>query len=271
MRGFLRFLWMTLVLVIVALLSGLITMRLAVHGREVQVPNLVGKTPAEARRLSEAEGLTVSVAREYYSSFVPEGKVLSQVPAAGTVVRGGWELRLAVSLGPQSVVIPQVVGQSDRAANIILQQRGLQVSSVATMDAPNSTAGQVLGQDPQANAQDVEAPKLSYLVSDGPPAQAFVMPSFVGQTLASVTLAVNNAGLTLGKVVEQPAVVPVPPSASQQPGAVPSAATAPPTTNPTPAPAPSALTPGPTSIVVSQDPAPGQKVLQSVAINLVVK
>ena len=259
-----------MVLVIVALLSGLITMRLAVHGREVQVPNLVGKTPAEARRLSEAEGLTASVAREYYSTIVAEGKVLSQVPAAGTVVRGGWELRLAVSLGPQSVVIPQVVGQSDRAANIILQQRGLQVSSVATMDVPNSTAGQVLGQDPPANAQDVEAPKLSYLVSAGPPAQAFVMPSFVGQTLASVTLAINNAGLSLGKVVEQPVVIPAPPPpASQQP--VTSPTTVPPTTNLPPAPAPAALTPGPTSIVVSQDPAPGQKVLQSAAINLVVK
>jgi len=261
---------MTLVLVIVALLSGLITMRLAVHGREVQVPNLVGKTPAEARRLSEAEGLTVSVAREYYSAIVPEGRVLSQVPAAGTVVRGGWELRLAVSLGPQSVVIPQVVGQSDRAANIILQQRGLQVSSVATMDVPNSTGGQVLGQDPPANAQDVEAPKLSYLVSGGPPPQAFVMPSFVGQTLASVTLAINNAGLSLGKVVEQPVVAnALSAPASQQ--AVTPATAAPPATNPTPAPAPTALTPGPTSIVVSQDPAPGQKVLQSAAVNLVVR
>lgn len=261
---------MTLVLVIVALLSGLITMRLAVHGREVQVPNLVGKTPAEARRLSEGEGLTASVAREYYSATVPEGKVLSQVPAAGTLVRGGWELRLAVSLGPQSVVIPQVVGQSDRAANIILQQRGLQVSSVATMDVPNSTPGQVLGQDPPANAQDVEAPKLSYLVSDGPPAQAFVMPSFVGQTLASATLAVNNSGLTLGKVVEQAVVLPaLAQPASQQPVTSPTAA--PPTTSPTPPPAPIALTPGPTSIVVSQDPAPGQKVFQNAAINLVVK
>ena len=259
---------MTLVLVIVALLSGLITMRLAVHGREVQVPNLVGKTRAEARRLSEAEGLTVSVAREYYSAIVPEGRVLSQVPAAGTVVRGGWELRLAVSLGPQSVVIPQVVGQSDRAANIILQQRGLQVSSVATMDVPNSTAGQVLGQDPPANAQDVEAPKLSYLVSDGPPQQAFVMPSFVGQTLASATSAINKAGLSLGKVVEQSLVAPVPPPASQQP--VPPTAT-PPTTNLPPPSTPVAVTPGPASIVVSQDPASGQKVLQSAAINLVVK
>src|SRR6185437_11556275 len=121
---------------------------------------------------------------------------------------------------------------SGRTANIILQQRGLQLSSVATMDMPNSTAGQVLGQDPPANAQDIEAPKLSYLVSDGPPPQAFVMPSFVGQTLASVTIAVNNAGLTLGKVVEQPVVIPAPPPpAAQQPVASPT--TVPPTTNST--------------------------------------
>ena len=53
MRTVLRILWMALVLLIVALLSALTTMRLAIHGREVTVPDFKGKTPAEARRIAE--------------------------------------------------------------------------------------------------------------------------------------------------------------------------------------------------------------------------
>jgi len=98
MRSVFRLLWMASVLVIVALLSALTAMRLAIHGREVTVPDMQGKTPGEARRMAESNGLEADVEREYYSPVVPEGKVLSQMPAAGSTVRRGWQVRLALSL-----------------------------------------------------------------------------------------------------------------------------------------------------------------------------
>src|SRR5690349_4921665 len=113
MRNLLRYFLMALVLLLVALVSALTAMRFAIHGREVSVPDLRGKSPAEAHRVAEENGLTVSVERSYYTPSVPEGRVLSQVPAAGTVVRRGWEVRLALSLGPQRVTVPQVVGGSE--------------------------------------------------------------------------------------------------------------------------------------------------------------
>ncbi len=115
MRTFLRFLWMALLLVIVALISALTAMRFAIHGREVSVPDLKGKSPAEARRIADQSGLATQVESNYYSPTVPEGKVLSQMPTTGTLVRRDWEIRLAVSLGPQRVTIPQVAGDSERA------------------------------------------------------------------------------------------------------------------------------------------------------------
>jgi beta-lactam-binding protein with PASTA domain len=105
---------MSLVLVLVAVVSALVAMSLAIHGREVTVPDLQGKSPAEARRIAEDTGLTADVEREYYSTTMPEGKVLSQMPAAGTIVRSGWELRLTLSLGPQRAAIPAVTGQSEQ-------------------------------------------------------------------------------------------------------------------------------------------------------------
>src|SRR5229473_6730917 len=89
MRSLLRFLWMALVLLIIALVSALAAMRLAIHGREVTVPDLRGKGPIEARRVADETGLAAQVESNYYSPTVPEGRVLSQMPAAGAVVRRG--------------------------------------------------------------------------------------------------------------------------------------------------------------------------------------
>jgi beta-lactam-binding protein with PASTA domain len=275
MRSVFRLLWMVSVLVIVALLSALTAMRLAIHGREVTVPDMQGKTPAEARRMAESSGLEADVEREYYSPAIPEGKVLSQMPAAGSTVRRGWQVRLALSLGPQRVVIPQVVGESDRAAAITIAQRGLNLGGAASLEIPNSAPGQVIAQNPQPNATNASAPKISLLVSQAPAPQSFVMPSFVGQPLGSVTLALKDAGFTVGKVTVAPVEnAPEATNAASVPAApAPAPPPAPATANPASAPAPSPSVPVPSaaSFIVSQDPVPGERVFAGTAINFVVK
>lgn len=254
---------MALLLLVVALVSALTAMRLAIHVREVRVPDLRNKTPAEASRIAEEDGLAAQVDSNYYSPTVPEGRVLSQIPAGGTLVRRGWEVRLALSLGPQRVTIPQVVGQSDRAAAITIAERGLQLSATDNVQLPGVDAGQVIAQNPPANATDISAPKISLLVAQAPSPQAFVMPSFIGQPLGSVTITLQNAGFLVGKVTIEP---PVPPTASGNSSAVVPQATAPVTpANQTQA------APSPASIVVSQEPAAGHKVLAGAAINFVVR
>ena len=270
---------MALALLVVALLSALAAMRYAIHGSEVTVPDMQGKSPSEAHRMAGESGLGLKVEREYYSSKIPEGRVLSQAPAPGTVVRRGWEVRLALSLGPQRVVIPAVIGESARAASIIIAQRGLDLGSTATIQLPGKAADQVVAQDPPAKAIDVAAPKISLLVAEETPPHAFVMPSFVGLPLSSVSPMLQDAGFSLGTVTvaaaapspaqvggassgEQPAAPAAPPDAPSPPS--PSAAT---TTAAPPSPSP----PLPDSAVISQEPAPGQKVLFGAVVNLVVR
>src|SRR5216684_896084 len=208
MRNFLRILWMALLLLIVALLSALTAMRLAIHGREVTVPDFQGKTPAEVRRTADDSGLAAQIEREYYSPSVPRVRVLSQMPAAGTIVRRGWELRLALSLGPQRVAIPQVIGQSARAAAISINQRGLDPGSTATVQISGLPAGQVIAQNPPPNATDVTAPKISLLIAQDASPQAFVMPSFVGQPLGSTTITLQNAGFPTPRATMPPPAAP---------------------------------------------------------------
>lgn len=268
-RNALRYFLFALLLIVVALVSALTTMRLAIHVREVKVPDFRGRTPAEARHIAEQDGLVAQIETNYFSPSVPDGRVLSQGPAPGTIVRRGWQVQLALSLGPQRVTIPQVVGESDRAAALSIAERGLQLSSMDNVQLSGTTAGQVIAQNPPANATDVSAPKISLLVAQDPGPKASVMPDFIGQQLGSVTNTLKDAGFTVGKVNVMPAEAPA--NGSQT-------AASPVTGNASPAPQTSstdqsapAHAASPMSIIVSQDPEPGHKVIAGAAINFVVK
>src|SRR5689334_21549527 len=134
MRTFFRFAILALVLVIVAMISGLTAMRFAIHGQEVTVPSLVGLTPADAEKSIGGLGLQMSIERQFYSQQVPEGRIMSQLPAPGTKVRRGWQVRVAQSLAPTRVTLPDVTGESEHAAELNIRRRGLDISSIAEVE-----------------------------------------------------------------------------------------------------------------------------------------
>lgn len=196
----LKYLLLALVLVAVAMVSALTAMRLAIHGREVTVPDLVGMQPAPAARATLAIGLALVVENRFYSSQVPEGRIVSQAPAAGTLVRRGWRVRVAESLGPQRVSIPDVVGDSGRAAEINLRRRGLDVGAEAVARIPDVPSDQVVAQDPPANASGVSSPRINLLVSAPAEPTALVMPNFIGKHSDEAIRSIRDAGLRLAEL-----------------------------------------------------------------------
>jgi beta-lactam-binding protein with PASTA domain len=302
MKSFFRVALLALLLVIVALVSALTAMRFAIHGQEVAVPALVGLTPADAERAAAALGLQVQIERQYYSAQIPEGRITSQLPMPGTKVRRGWDLRVAQSLGPQRVAIPDVAGESERAAELNIRRRGLDISSTAQMQMPGTPADQVLAQSPPANASQVASPKINLLVTAAVDGQAYVMPSFTGQPLGTASRALEDSGFKLGNisVAQAPANAATTSPANSASGANPAGATAatPALSPPAPAisaqsssslpstapgnaspssvpgmPLPSVPPPQPTpaSIIVSQTPAAGQKVVAGAMVNFEVR
>jgi len=270
MKSAIRFALLALVLLLVAMVSALTAMRFAIHGQEVEVPPLVGLTPVEAERAISGLGLQLSIERQYYSPQIPDGRIMSQLPLPGTKVRRGWQLRVAQSLGPTRVAIPDVTGESEHAAELNIRRRGLDVASMAQVEAPGIPADQVVAQNPPANATQVLAPKISLLVSAAPDPPAYVMPSFIGQPLGTASRTLQDEGFKLGNV----SVAPPPQPAAADTANSPSGTQAPAT--PAAAPAPSAAPapppqPTPASMIIYQSPAPGQKVLSGATINFEVR
>jgi beta-lactam-binding protein with PASTA domain len=251
MKAILRLVLLGLVLVVVAMVSALTAMRFAIHGREVAVPNFVGMTPAEAAKAAAELELQVDVERKFYSPKMPEGRIMSQVPAEGTLVRRGWSVRVAESLGPQRVTIPDVLGESERAATLNLRRRGLELGSVARVSVPRAQEGLVLAQNPAAHASQVTAPSLSLLVGTAAEPPAYAMPNFVGQTLGAATQALRDAGMKLGNV-----------TVTGQSLESQIASTTAPVLN-------QAAWPG--SVIVSQTPRAGEKVVEGATVNFEVR
>ena len=201
MRRFFAWVFKVLVLIVVGLVSFLTAMRFAIHGREASVPNFVGLAPTQAEQLALNNGLLLSREDRFYSNDVPVGRIMSQEPPSGTKVRRGWRVRVAESLGPQRVKIPSVLGDSERAAELNLQRRGLELGSVATISSPELPSDQVVAQSPPPDAQNITSPKVNLLYNaPAGAARSFVMPDLVGAKLAEATVEVTDAGMKVGSV-----------------------------------------------------------------------
>jgi beta-lactam-binding protein with PASTA domain len=97
------------ILVAVFSVSASVVTYMALRGRTVQVPNLIGKTEAEAESLLEDLGLRMQIRGRAHHDKIPEKAVSDQSPAPGTTVKTGQLVRVSLSLGASSQV-------SDRSA-----------------------------------------------------------------------------------------------------------------------------------------------------------
>jgi eukaryotic-like serine/threonine-protein kinase len=190
---FLRLLAKLLVLVIVALAAALLSMRFAIHGREVTTPDLRGMTAAEAERNAAAHGLEFSLSDRFYSSTVPAGHIVSQRPEPGTRVRRGWRLQAAESLGPQLIEIPSLIGMSPRAAEIEIGRRALEPGDAAELPIDGFPPQTVLAQTPAPGAKGVAAPRISLLYAVPEPEIAYVVPELSGLSVADATEVIRSA------------------------------------------------------------------------------
>ncbi len=226
----------------VALLSALITMRLAIHTGEVEVPDLSGLTLEEAAGKSTDSRLNLTVENRFYSTTVPAGRVLSQSPAAGSSVRKGWHMRVTESMGPQRVPIPETVGMNEHEAGMAIRRAALDMGALAHIASPGP-ADVVLAQTPPANAEGVDKPEVSLLLSQPETAapKTWVMPNLVGLSFSAANVRMRDIDLHVWAIVPQPAAGPTDGDAS---GAA-------------PAPAPLLV---PAGVVVSQVPAAGMRV-----------
>ena len=144
------------------------------------VPQLVGRSLAEARRELAVAALGGLAATELPSADVPAGIVTAQSPLAGQQARPGAPVRVAVSTGQPRVAVPDVRGFAQMRATQLLRGLGFEVmDTVAESLIP---AGRVSAVEPGPGTLLQLPATVRLVVSSGPP-------------LASDTMAVDTVGV----------------------------------------------------------------------------
>ncbi len=207
-----------LAMLAVAMLAAAITLRLALHGGEVAVPNFSGMSLSEASSAALHQRLDLKVDNKFYSTVVPAGRIISQAPTPGSRVRKKWQVRVTISLGPQQVSIPDVVGQPQRDASMNIRRMSLDLGTIAHIGAPGDP-DIVLAQTPPPNA-GVDRPQVSLLLSESGDAamSTFVLPSFIGMSYSAANHTATAMGIRVTYIADtppapQPVAPPIPPPA----------------------------------------------------------
>lgn len=173
-----RMAFLVFILASAAFLSAITAMRFAIHGREVTMPNLVGKDVGEASKTLRSKGLILRVADRVYSD-VPINQVVRQTPPPGMLMKVSQQAHVVLSLGQRQLEIPPLEGNTLRASRIELLRAGLQVGEVSSVTLPDKPTDTVLLQNPKPG-HGAATPKVDVLVSGGPREQSYVMPYLIG-------------------------------------------------------------------------------------------
>jgi serine/threonine-protein kinase len=188
---------------VAAFVTGLVLFHLGMlafvrTGSTLKVPDLVGLELDSARGRLDAIGFSGVVDREEHSADFGAGRVIGQRPGAGDVLRKGRKVWLTVSLGVRQTVVPSLVGQSLRQADIVLGREGFSKGVTTRLHHPQVPRGSVIAQDPPAGSAAVEGARVDFLVSLGPAPDAYVLPNLTRRPLGEVESLLASRGITVG-------------------------------------------------------------------------
>jgi len=155
-----------------------IAMRVAVRARQVTVPDLVGKSVNDATAIASGLDLLLRVDEQRRpDAKVPAGFVLGQDPSPGSSVRRQRSVRVFISAGAHIARAPNLLGETQRSAEIRVAQEGLMIGTVSEIRSGAYAPDIVVAQDPPANTQTAE---IRLLVNRGEDRATYVMPDLIG-------------------------------------------------------------------------------------------
>lgn len=144
---------------------------------QTEVPELIGLTQEEAEDALDEARLRLGEVVTEPSEEIEEGLVISQSPEPGSEVDRRSRVDLVISGGPEPVIVPSVVGQTEETAIDEIETAGLEAN---VLTAPSEEdEGVVIAQDPEGGTEAAPGDVVTITVSEG--AEEREMPNVIGQ------------------------------------------------------------------------------------------
>jgi eukaryotic-like serine/threonine-protein kinase len=210
MKKFLIGLALVAALFLLSVLSATLTVNLGSRGEEMVMPDLRGMQVVPAIEVLEKLGLYLKINGKEYDDSLPLGAIISQQPAAGGMVRKGRSVETMISVGPRRVAVPELRGDFILRVQSIILENGLKIGRVSRIASRLVPKDSIIGQFPAPPALVEKNTGIDLLICSGPPNILYVMPDFIGRSLAESVKMAQDAGIEISQVAyqEYPGVAP---------------------------------------------------------------
>jgi eukaryotic-like serine/threonine-protein kinase len=154
------------------------SMRLALRSREVTIPNLTDRTANDASAIAAGLGLAIKVddVRRPDAKIVA-GRVVAQEPPPGSTARRQRSVKIWLSAGSRSALVPTLTGETERTAQLRMSQDGLSLLAVSEIHTDAYPTDIVVAQEPPAKTA---GSGVTLLVNRGARGATYVMPDLIG-------------------------------------------------------------------------------------------
>jgi eukaryotic-like serine/threonine-protein kinase len=180
--------------------SAIIFSQIILKGETVSVPDLTGKTVAEARAIMTKKDLSVVQRGSDFSDAWDRGRIVRQDPVSGSKIRVMKTIAVVVSSGSRSVSVPALEGKAMETALPVLKDSGLYRGPVSQIHTPRFAAGKILAQTPAAMEEVGRGSAVSFLVSQGDWEERYVMPDLIGRKADRVASLLKDFDFKIGDI-----------------------------------------------------------------------
>jgi eukaryotic-like serine/threonine-protein kinase len=185
--------------------GGRIELVLSAGPERYNVPNLVDMSLADATAALAKLNLVVGEVTQEYDDKIALDAVISSDPAEGTQVRRATPVKLLVSLGPEPVEVPSLVGRTIDEARDVMDDAELELELTEEFN-DTVQSGRIVSQEP-ASGKIAKGSTVTAVVSKGP--QTIEVPDVKGKSVKDATEQLEKAGFTVellggrGRVLQQ--------------------------------------------------------------------
>jgi beta-lactam-binding protein with PASTA domain len=182
------------------------------HGKNKTVPNVVGKSFEEAKKILDDNGFDVEVSDSIYTDTTAKGSVLRQIPDGDAIVKISRTVYLTINRHvPPVVEMPNIVGFSLRNAELQLKNMGLKIGDTAYVAdfAKNSVKEQHYhkGGPIPPGTKISQGSSIDLVLSNGVGETDFTVPNLIGMTYGAAKNLLESNGLNFLVVLPDPEVI----------------------------------------------------------------
>lgn len=171
-----------------------------VHSRaSIKVPDVTGKLIQDGEKILKSSELNPVISTEIYSSTLPKGYIIKQLPKSGLQVKSNRPIYLTISKGKETVKMPNLINTSLRDARVQLMNLGLSIGVITYEFSETIMRDSIMNQSIPYKKEVPYGEIINLVISKGSEINATI-PNLVGMDFKNIEEYIKSMGFILGSV-----------------------------------------------------------------------